>query len=261
MPDEHAPPRGAPPTRPRPPTGAYRARKPVRVFGPRRRDHPPAPTLTVSSPRRGGGGAHHTAPRSHRPPRWRGARSRAFPPKKSRRSSGEPMPDEHAPRPELSARRTTPPTRPRVLPELFARRTTPGAPGAAQTHTGPRYHHTPGSPPGIGPYSALACHPGTTSHTPGSGLPGSGSAISVPSSGPPTSRTSLMRQRSQTTAPRVRRLGRLGAPVRLLVFHNLPLSKTRNRAKRTPWRRGGGRTGAGPAPPRRAPRGRLRSRG
>src|SRR5690606_13899574 len=104
------------------------------------------------------------------------------------RTSDEPMPDEHAP--------------PGARLELFARITTP-PPGrwAAQIHTGPRYHHTPGSPPGIGAYSALACHPGTTSHTPGSGLPGSGSAISVPSSGPPTSRTSFMRQLSQTPLP------------------------------------------------------------
>ena len=63
MPDEHAPPRGGTPARPRPPTGAYRVRKPVRVSGPRRRrGPPPAPTLTVSSPRpvAGGCASHST---------------------------------------------------------------------------------------------------------------------------------------------------------------------------------------------------------
>src|SRR5690606_39502983 len=48
-------------------------------------------------------------------------------------------------------------------------------------------------------------------------------------------------------APRVRRSGRLGAPVRLLVFHNLPLSKTRNRGKTDIVATGVGRAGAGPA--------------
>lgn len=149
----------------------------------------------------------------------------------ARRSSGEPMPDEHAP-----------PRR----PELFARRTTPRRPGPAQIHTGPRCHHTPGSPPGIGAYSALACHPGTTSHTPGSGLSGSGSAISVPSSGPPTSRTSLMRPRSQTAALRVRRLGRRSGPTSGWFSITFPYRKPGTRAKRTSRRRG---SGVGPATP------------
>ena len=74
MPDEHAP-RGGTPTRPEPPTGAYRACLRVRVTSPRRRRG------TAPRPR---GGAHHTAPRSHRPPRWRGARSGEFSPGKSR---------------------------------------------------------------------------------------------------------------------------------------------------------------------------------